>query len=212
PGAAELVEVVDVVGAEVDLQRVEDVADLDAEDHALGAIDFKEEPRSTGAQAVAQPGQTFGAIAPVGDDVADALELRQSDVTAVLDDQSVSTRGAQAIDGGTAEGGDGGAGELLGAALAQLLGDLIGAHTGTMPLLERLEDHIHRTEIGRVGAEDQRLPADAHGAVHPGDIAGDLVDAGHEPFRAIDGGSIGELHVEDQIPLVLLRNEAGGRG
>ena len=39
--------------------------------------------------------------------------------------------------------------------------------------------------------------------------AGDFFDAGHDLFGAIDGGGIGQLHVEDQIALVLLRDEAG---
>ena len=44
PGPAELVEVVDVVRAEVDLQGVEDVADLHAQGHALGPVDVQVEP------------------------------------------------------------------------------------------------------------------------------------------------------------------------
>ena len=41
--------------------------------------------------------------------------------------------------------------------------------------------------------------------------AGDLFDLGHDPFGALHRGGIGQLHVEDQIALVLLRNEAGRR-
>ena len=54
PGAAELVEVVDVVRAEVDLQRVEDVADRHAQRHALGAVDVEVEPGRVGPGAVEQ--------------------------------------------------------------------------------------------------------------------------------------------------------------
>ena len=63
PGAAELVEVVDVVRAEVDLQRVEDVADLHAQGHALGAVDVEVQPGRVGAGAVEQALQAGRAVA-----------------------------------------------------------------------------------------------------------------------------------------------------
>ena len=37
-----------------------------------------------------------------------------------------------------------------------------------------------------------------------------FLDVGHDAFRAIHGGGIGQLHVEDQIALVLLGNESRG--
>ena len=54
PGPAELVEVVDVVRAQVDLQRVEDVADRHAQGHALGAVDVEVQPGRVGPGAVEQ--------------------------------------------------------------------------------------------------------------------------------------------------------------
>ena len=68
PGAAELVEVVHVVRAEIDLQRVEDVADRHAQGHALGAVDVQVEPGRVGAGAVEQAVQSRRAVA-AGDDL-----------------------------------------------------------------------------------------------------------------------------------------------
>ena len=46
PRPAELVEVVDVVRAQVDLERVEELADRHAQGHALGPVDVEIEPRA----------------------------------------------------------------------------------------------------------------------------------------------------------------------
>ena len=37
-----------------------------------------------------------------------------------------------------------------------------------------------------------------------------LFDAGHEALRALDRGSIRQLHVEDHVSFVLIGNEPGG--
>ena len=50
PGAAELVEIVHIVAAQVGLQGVEDVAERNARPLALGAIDVDEELRRVGAE------------------------------------------------------------------------------------------------------------------------------------------------------------------
>ena len=103
PGSAELVEVVDVVGADVDLQRVEDVADADAQGLALGPVDVEVEPGRVGAGAVAQAGQARRFVAAGDDLVADALQFGQAEIAAILDDELEAAGGAQAVDGGAAE-------------------------------------------------------------------------------------------------------------
>ena len=64
PGPAELVEIVDVVGAQVDLQRVEDVADRDAQGQALGAVDVEVEPGRVRPGAVDQAVQARRVCCP----------------------------------------------------------------------------------------------------------------------------------------------------
>ena len=45
----------------------------------------------------------------------------------------------------------------------------------------------------------------------PGMLAGQRLDAGHDPLRALHRRGVGQLDVEEQIALVLLWDEAGGR-
>ena len=48
PGSAELVEVVHIVRAEVDLERIEKLADRHAKGHTFRPVDVQEEPRGIG--------------------------------------------------------------------------------------------------------------------------------------------------------------------
>ena len=54
------VEIVHVVGAQVDLQGVEDVADLHAVKHALGAVDLQVQPGRVGPGTVEEVRQSAG--------------------------------------------------------------------------------------------------------------------------------------------------------
>src|SRR5262249_34239901 len=68
PGSAEAVEVVDVQGAQVDLQRVEDLAHGHAHGLGLGAVDVQVQPGRVGPEAGEQPLQP-GGVPAGGDDV-----------------------------------------------------------------------------------------------------------------------------------------------
>ena len=74
-----------------------------------------------------------------------------------------------------------------------------------------LEHDVHRAEVGRVGVQEQRLAGDADRVRDARRVAGQRFDAGHDPLRALHRGGVGQLHVEEQIALVLLRDEARGR-
>src|SRR5205814_896406 len=52
PGSAELVEVVDVEAAQVILERIEHIADLHAQRHALAAINLQVQPGRVGPRTV----------------------------------------------------------------------------------------------------------------------------------------------------------------
>ncbi len=162
PGAAVLVEVVHVVRAQVDLERVEDVADLHSVDHALGAVDIQVEPGRTRPGAVEEVRQALGPRGPVDDLLAEPLELVQAQVGAVLDDQLEAAGGAQAVDGRCAERRDDGPADLLAAPVPNRLGDRVGVQLRRMAFFKRLEQDVHRTQIGRVGVQDQRLPGDTN--------------------------------------------------
>src|SRR5207253_1322103 len=87
PGAAEVVEVVDVVRAEVDLECVEDVADRDAQGHTLGPVDVEVQPGRARARAAEQSAQARRPVAPVDDLLGDPLQLAQAEAAPVFDDE-----------------------------------------------------------------------------------------------------------------------------
>ena len=94
------------------------------------------------------------------------------------------------------------------AAVADRRGDGVGRQSRTAALGEILEHHVHRAQVGRVGAQDQRLAGDAHGVLDARRLAGDRLDLGHDALGALHRGGVGQLHVQQQVALVLLRNEA----
>ena len=161
PGPAELVEVVDVVRAQVDLQRVEDLADRHAQGHALGPVDVEVEPGRVRPRAVEQALQARRLVAPLDDLIADPLQVVQAEIAAVLDDQLEAAGRAQAVDRRRAERRDDRPAHLALAALLQLRGDGVGGQLGPAPLLELLEHDVHRAEVGRIGVQEQRLAGDA---------------------------------------------------
>ena len=107
PGPAELVEVVDIIRAQVDLQGVEQLADRHAQGHALGPVDLQVQPGGVGPRAVEQALEAGRPVAPLDDRVADLLQVLQPEVAAVLDDQLEAAGRAQAVDRRGAEDRDG---------------------------------------------------------------------------------------------------------
>ena len=95
------------------------------------------------------------------------------------------------------------------ALLANLGGDVVGGDAASIG--EFLEHDVHRPQVRRVRAQQQRLAGDAHGVRDAVGGMGDIVQPRHHGFGARDGGRVGQLHVDQQIALVLLGHEAGRR-
>ena len=120
PGAAELVEVVDVERAHVDLQGVEDVADAHAHRLGLDAVDVGVELRRVRAEQGEQAGQARLAVGPFDQRVGGLLQRLQAEVAAVFDHELEAAGGAQAVDRRGAEHADHRLGDLLVAEPPQL--------------------------------------------------------------------------------------------
>ena len=209
PGPAELVEVVDVVRAEIDLQGVEHVADLHAQGHALGAVDVQVQPGRIGAGAVEQALQSRRPVAGVDDLVADALQLVQAQVAAVLDDELEAAGGAQSVDGRCAEGRDDGPLTSRWQRSRSVAAMASAVRLRPAPLGELVEQDVHRAQVRGVGAEDQRLAGDAHGVRHAGVWWTIVSMLGHHAARcARTEAESGNCTFEHQVALVLLRDEA----
>jgi hypothetical protein len=126
PGPAELVEVVHIVRPEIDLERVEDLAQRDPQGHALGPVDLELEPGGVDPRAVEEPSMLGGPIALEHDLVANPLDLGEAEVAPVLDDQLEAAGRPQAVDRGRTEGRVDRASDLLAAASPKLGGDGVG--------------------------------------------------------------------------------------
>ena len=85
-------------------------------------------------------------------------------------------------------------------------------------LLERLEDDEHAADVGDVGAGQDRVAGHADRVADALGLQGDRRScASMTASRALQAGAVGELGVDDQVALVLLRDEArrarpGSRG
>ena len=77
-------------------------------------------------------------------------------------------------------------------------------------LAEGGEDDECGAEVGAVGLQQNRLAGHAEGVIDAGNLRGELVDLLHDGFGAEHGGRIGQLDVDQQIALILFRNETGG--
>jgi hypothetical protein len=119
-------EVVDVVRAQVDLERIEDVADVHPQSHALGPVDVEVEPGGVGPAAAEEALQAPRAVAPGDDLVADPLQFVEAEVAAVFDDELEAPRCAQAVDRRRAEHGDDRPGDFALAALLDTLAQARG--------------------------------------------------------------------------------------
>src|SRR5207249_1806795 len=95
PGPAELVVVVDVKGAQVNLERAEDLADLQAQNLALGPVDVEFEPGGVRPRAAVEALQSLRFVAAGDDHIADLLQRSQPQVAAILDDELETAGGAQ---------------------------------------------------------------------------------------------------------------------
>ena len=131
---AELVEVVDVVRAQVDLQRVEELADRHAQGHALGPVDVEVQPGRVGPGAVEEALEPRRLVAPLDDLIADPLQVLQAEIAAILDDELEAAGRAQAVDRRRSERRDDRSAHLALTAFLQLRGNGVGRQLGAAPL------------------------------------------------------------------------------
>ena len=107
----------------------------------------------------------IGGFCDVGDDpVGDALDLLRAQVAAVLDHDLEAAGGAQAVDRRGLEDVDQPVLDLL----LQLAPGARAAITGPVSpcvgaVVEIVEHHVHRAEVGGVGVQQDRLAGDRHG-------------------------------------------------
>ena len=165
PGPAEAVEVVDVKRAEVDLQRVEDLAHRHAHGLDLGAVDVEVEPGRVGPEAGEEAVDAAGVAFPLVDDAVSATDCSAS--------RPMSPRSSITIlkPPAVPRPSTGGAPKTLMSAVVDLVAGSRPAEPaaiasperlGLGPVVEVVEHHVHRAEVRGVGVEQDRLAGDGH--------------------------------------------------
>ena len=211
PGAAKIVEVVDVVRAQVDLQGVEHVAQRHAQRPCL------DRGRCPGAARACWPAELVnrpcrpGVSLPLVDDlVAHCLQLAQSEVAAVLDDQLEAA--------GVPRPSMGGVPKTSTTAAADLAVDICRRNASAIASAGFPGRAARQTSSSITYIEPNWAhwrPAAATGPRWPPCARRPAVLRAISSIRRMTlcvrshRGRVGQLHVEQQIALVLLRNEAG---
>ncbi len=210
PGAAEAVEVVDVQRAQVDLQRDEDLGHRHALDLGLGAVDVEEQPGGVGAEAAEQARPARGSR-PASSTIFSPTCCRAG--------RPLSPRSSMMIlkPPAVPRPSIGGAPKHVHQPVLDLLPGNRPASGRRWPrrkgpraarLVEVVEHHVHGAEVRGVGAQQDRLAGDGHGVLHAGVLVGQFLDAVHHPLGPLHGGRVGQLHVHQQVALVLHGDEA----
>ena len=152
-------------------------------------------------------------VSAVDDLLADSLQLPQAEVAAVFDDQLEPAGGAQAVDRRCAEDRDDGFADFCcGSASADSAAIASAVRSAPRRSSNGLSMTYIEPKIRRVGVQDQRLPGDADGVRDARRVAERIFSMrAIDCFGALDRRRIGQLHVEEQVAFVLLRNEAGRR-
>ena len=209
PGAAEQVEIVDVIAAQRRLQGAEHVGEIDPQRLHLVAVDVEEQLRRAGRVGGEHAGQQRVLVG--GEDQRPRHGGEVGGIAALQVEQLVleAAAGAEADDRRHVERDD------VGLADRRTLGPHLGddrAHVlaGAGPLVERLEEH---DEVGAVGFAEpvQRAVADHRADVGDArDVLEQLLDPLGDDGGAVDRGALGQLRLDEEGALVLRRQEAAG--
>ena len=158
PGAAEAVEVVDVVAAQVHLERVEHVGQGHAHRPDLGPVHLRVELRRPARKPSNRPTRPARRLPSAARASAPRLERVEVHVARRLHHQLEAARVAEARHRRRAEHEDAGLLDLLPEPLAQPARDGLAGQRRVAPLVERLEDEEHGAVVRAEGVQDERLP------------------------------------------------------
>ena len=156
----------------------------DAQGHALGAVDVEVEPGRVGPRAVEQALQPGGLVAAGDDLVADALQLGQAEVAAVLDDQLEAAGRAQAVDRAAPPKADTMAPRTSSlAAFAQLRGDGVGGQVRRRAARRTASSMTYiEPRLGALAFRISDWPEMPTVCATPGVSRASLLDVGHDAF------------------------------
>ena len=205
------VEVVHVGPAHRRRHGLEDIADRDAQLPGLLPVEVDLDLRVRRVEG-GEDGSELGPLASPLQEGARVLPevLHGHGPAAVLEEEIEAGGGPEPRDGGDVEGeGDRlwEAGELR----LQVRHDPRHVERGSMPLLPGLEADEDRSEVGLIGAGDGAVAPDGLVRLDALGLRQHQLDPGEDIAGPLGGSGRGELHVDPEEALVLLRDEAGGQ-
>ncbi|KWT85151.1 hypothetical protein APY03_3954 [Variovorax sp. WDL1] len=210
-GPAELVEVVRIQAAQVDLHGVEDVLHRHAELARLGAVDVRVELRHIDLPAGEHAGQLRRLHRLAHESLHCSVHCLVAHRAPVLQLELEATGGAQALHGRRREHDDEGVLDL-GELRVELLGDSAPALVGPLALIERLEHCKGDAGVRAVGEAVDRQAREGQRPFDVRVLRHDVAHAADHLVRAVQRGAVGQLGKADQVLLVLARHEAVGHG
>ena len=170
--------------------------------YSQGVLARKLVNRPCSVRCSAVPAATIGS--------ADVLQMSCSPVAAVLDHDLEAAGRAQALDRRRAEDVDQPPPDLVLKRRLQPGGDRVAGEPWLAPLVEVVEHARTSTpKFGALAFSRIDCPAMATVCVTPGCLPGDRLDLLHHRFGPLERGRVGQLHVDQQVALVLRRDEAG---
>ena len=129
---------------------------------------------------------------------------------AVLDHEVEAAGRAQALDRRRLEDRHPRVADLLGEPALELPGQADGPQLGRGPVVPLLEDHERGGGVGLVDRVDGVVAVEDQHVADAVELPGDLADAPGGPAGRLAGRAVGRLHDDDQVALVLGRDERLG--
>ena len=210
--AAELVEVVRVQAAEVDLHRVEDVRHRHAQLLRLGAVDVGVQLRHVDLEAREHAGELGRCVGLGHEGLERGVHAVDAHRAAVFQLQLEAAGRADALHRRRREHHDEGfldAGELL----VQLLRDRAGAQVRALALVEvGFSDTNTMPELELLVKPLIDRPGNCDGVLDARLLGDDVAHLADHLLGAVERGAVGQLREADQVLLVLRRHEAARHG
>ena len=207
PGAAEQIEIVHVQRAKINLQGIEHLVHRNAHRFGGGAIDIEKQPGSVGAEAGEQIANSRFALAIDYDVVGHLLQRFEVGVAAIFDHHFETAGGAQAFQRRRTQYFHHAIGDFVLQLRLQRGGDRFGGQPGLKAIVKIVEHDVHRPEIWRIGAQQNRLSGNAHGVFDSRHRPRGFFDPLHHLFGAADRSGVGQLQIDNEIAFVLNRNK-----
>ena len=213
PGFVIKIKIVDVGGTQVGLEDVENRGDVHLVKPGLDAVEVEPELGDAGREGGIDPqqlGPFDGVVGRRQELVGHGRQRLDPLARAVLDLEFEAAGLAQPADRRGLEHDRPGTPDLFRDRLLELPRQCPRAEVRSGALRPFLEDHEDGCRIRLVGAVDQVQTVQDQHVAHPFELLGDAADALDDPARGTAGRTVGGLDRDDQVTLVLIRDEPLG--